>query len=82
MFHLAAIVKVVKLLLEVVEYLRVSRHVCRQDENYHVSSHLAFVCEQEMYLISKYAVFLNIVQKGGGIKPMFKKYRIRNGILT
>ena len=57
MFHLAAIVKVVKLLLEVVEDLRVSRHVCRQDENYHVSSHLAVLCEQEMYLFSKYAAF-------------------------
>ena len=73
MFHLAAIVKVVKLLFEVVQNLRVSRHVCRQDENYHVSSHLAVVSEQEMYLFSKYAVFFNIVQKGGGVKLMLKK---------
>ena len=26
--------------------------------------------------------FLNIFQKGGGVKPMLKKYRFRNGILT
>ena len=71
MFHLAAIVKVVKLLLEVVEDLRVPRHVCRQDENYHVSSHLAGICEQEMYLFSKYAVFEHC-SKGKKVKPMFK----------
>ena len=27
-------------------------------------------------------IFFNIVQKGGGVKPMLKNYRFRNGILT
>ena len=38
--HLAAVVKVVKLLPEVVEDLSVASHVCRQDQNDHVASHL------------------------------------------
>ena len=43
---------------------------------------LAFLVKS---LSSNSAVFFNIVQmgrEGGGVKPMLKKYRFRNGILT
>ena len=35
-----------------------------------------------MYLFTNPAVFFNIVQRRGGVKPMLKEYRFRKGIWT
>ena len=42
-FHLTAVVKVIELLSEVVEDFSVASHVCRQNQDYHVPSHLVII---------------------------------------
>ena len=41
--HLTAVVKVIELLSEVVKDFSVASHVCRQDQDYHVPSHLVII---------------------------------------